>query len=203
MSRFAKLRLVTSPNHLYKKLEEYGADHDSVVKEMVDNDGKWLASQKKHDSNSTSVQANDVQPSVGFKLTVDNVDYTQNVHYMTEVPQNKDKHYVSINATVNTVSANRLSDKGPTCSIDQLENGKCIPNHNEQKAQRENYIALVKRVIVDNVPCLAFGKELVEKHIPHQYIKEAAEPTQSVSIFDIFISTHMGKIVMSFFNRVM
>ena len=57
MSRFAKLRLVTSPNHLYKKLEKYGADHDPVVKEMVDNDGKWLASQKKRDSNSTSVQA--------------------------------------------------------------------------------------------------------------------------------------------------
>ena len=39
MSCFAKLRLVTSPNHLYKKLEEYGADHDSVVKKMVDIDG--------------------------------------------------------------------------------------------------------------------------------------------------------------------
>jgi hypothetical protein len=35
MSRLAKLRLVTSPNHLYKKLEEFGADHDSKVKEMV------------------------------------------------------------------------------------------------------------------------------------------------------------------------
>ena len=97
---------------------------------MVNNDGKWLASQKKHDSNGTSVQANDVQPSGGFKLTVDNVDYTQNVHYMTEDHQNKDKHYVSINATVNRVSTNHLSDKGPTCSIDQMENGKCIPNHN-------------------------------------------------------------------------
>ena len=198
MSRFAKLRLVTSPNHLYKKLGEYGADHDSVVKEMVNNDGKWLASQKKHDSNGTSVQANDVQPSVGFKLTVDNVDYTQNVHYMTEDHQNKYKHYVSINATVNRVSTNHLSDKDPTCSIDQMENGKCIPNHNEQKAQRENYIALVKRVIVDNVSCLAFGKELVEKHIPHQYMKEAAEPTKSVSILDIFISTHMVKLLCNF-----
>ena len=162
MSRFAKLRLVISPNHLYKKVEEYGADHDAVVKEMVDNDGKWLASQKKHD---LSIQANGAQPSVGFKLTVDNVDYTQNVHYMTENHQNKDKHYVSINATVNRVSANHFSDNGPTCSINQMENGKCIPNHIEQKAQRENYITLVKRVIVDNVPCLAFGKELVEKHI--------------------------------------
>ena len=110
MSCFAKLRLVTSPNHLYKKREEYGADHDSVVKEMVDNDAKWWASKKKHDSNGTSVQANDVQPSVGFKLTADNVDYTQNEHYMTEDHQNKDKHYVSINATVNRVPVNHLSE---------------------------------------------------------------------------------------------
>ena len=182
-SRFAKLRLVTSPNHLYKKLEEYGADHDAVVKEMVGNDCKRLASQKKHD---LSIEANDAQPSVGFKLTVDNVDYTQNVHYMTENHQNKDRHDVSINATANRVSANHLSDNGPTCSMDQLENGKCIPSHIKQKAQRQNYITLVKRVIVDNVPCLAFGKELVEKHIPHQYMKETAEPTKSVSII-IFV----------------
>ena len=92
---------------------------------------------------------------VGFKLTVDNVDYTQNVHYMTEDHQNKDKHYVSINATVNRVSANHLSDKGLTCSIDQMENEKCIPNHNEQKAQRENCIALVKLLIMFHVLHLA------------------------------------------------
>ena len=105
--------MVTSPNHLYKKLEEDGANHDAVVKEMVNDDGKWLASQKKN-GKGTSILADNVQPSVGFKLTVDNVDYRQKVHYMTEEHQNKDKHNVSINATVNRVSANHLSDKGPT-----------------------------------------------------------------------------------------
>ena len=137
MSRFSKLRLVTSPNHLYKNLEEYGAGHDAVIKEMVNQDSKWLANQK----NATE----SVEPSVGFKLTIDNVDYRQNVHYMTEEHQNIDKHYVSVNATINRVSANHLSHKSPVSGIQEMENGKCIPNHTEQKAQRDDYIFLVQR----------------------------------------------------------
>ena len=195
MSRFAKLRLVTSPNHLYKKLEEYGADHDEDIKEMVKLDKKCLVSEKKGNSDGTSVSA--TEPSIGFKLTINNVDYTQNVHYMTEQHQNKDKHYVSVNATINRVSANHLDDKSPTGGINQMENGKCIPNPTEQMAQRENYITLVQRVIVENVPCLDFGKDLVQKHIPHKYSKEASQPTKSVSItnyraFRGFILTMSG-----------
>ena len=188
MSRFSKLRLVTSPNHLYKKLEEYGVDHDEIIKSMVKNDAKWLVSRKeKDDSNDTSASVADAKPSAGYKLTIDNVDYTQNVHYMTEEHQNNDKHYVSINATVNRVSANHLSDESTANGINQMENGKCIPNHFEQKAQRNNYIALVQRVIVEYVPCLGFGKDLLEKHIPHMYTKETSQPTDSVSIFKKYL----------------
>jgi hypothetical protein len=129
------LRLVTSPNHLYKKLEEYGVDHDEIIKSMVKNDAKWLVSRKEEDdSKDTSASVTDAKPSAGFKLTIDNVDYTQNVHYMTEEHQNNDKHYVSINATVNRVSSNHLSDESTANGINQMENGKCIPNHFEQKA---------------------------------------------------------------------
>jgi hypothetical protein len=88
------LRLVTSPNHLYKKLEEYGVHHDEIIKSMVKNDAKWLVSRKEEDdSNDTSASVTDAKPSAGFKLTIDNVDYMQNVHYMTEEHQNNDKHY--------------------------------------------------------------------------------------------------------------
>ena len=43
MSRLAHLRLVTSPTHLYKKLDEFGEGYEKQVKEMVENDRKWLA----------------------------------------------------------------------------------------------------------------------------------------------------------------
>lgn len=176
MSRLAKLRLVTSPNHLYKKLEEFGADHDSKVKEMVNNDSTWLGS-KKGEKTTT-----DVKPSAGFKLVIDNVDYRQDVHYMTEEHQTIDKHYVSVNATTNRITANHLSHEAKADGIAHMENGKCIPSHSEQKAQRDNYISLVKRVLVERVPCLQFGKDIVQKHIPHKYSKEASQPTESVSL---------------------
>jgi hypothetical protein len=183
MPRFSKLRLVTSPNHLYKKLEEYGADHDEIVKAMVENDAKWLVSRKEEDdSNNTSASVTDAKPSVGFKLTIYNVDYKHNVHYMTEKHENNAKHCVSINATVNSVSANHSSDESTASGINQVENGKGIPNHFEQKAQRDNYIALVQREIVEHVSCLGFGKDLSEKHIPHIYTKETSQPTDSVTI---------------------
>ena len=156
---------------------------------MVKNDAKWLVSRKEEDIQMTQLSASvtDPKPSVGFKLTTDNVDYTLNVHYMTEEHQNNDKHYVSINATVNRVSANHLSDESTASGINQMENGKCIPNHFEQKAQRNNYIALVQRVIVEHVPCLGFGKDLLENQIPHIYTKETSQPTDLVSILKKYL----------------
>ena len=185
MSKFAPLRLVTSPTHLYKKLEEFGKGYDDAVKEMVQTDCKWFAEvvNKEQDSSQEEVSASTTyKPSPGFKLTIDNVDYRQCVHYMTEEHQNVDKHCVTVNATTNRVSGNHLSTTTPLYSILKMENGKCIPNYIEQKAQRDNYITLVQRILVENIPCLAFGKDVVQKHIPHKYSKEMAKSTNSVSI---------------------
>ena len=195
MSRFATLRLVTSPTHLYKKLDEFGQGYNDSVKEMVETDAKWFAVKvaKESDSSqglpstpcSTRIAS---KPSPGFKLTIDNVDYRQNVHYTTEDHQNIDKHYVTVNSTTNRVSGNHLSTTTPVDGILKMENGRGIPNHVEQKAQRDNYITLVQRILVDNIPCLGFGKDIVQKHIPHKYSKESAQSTSSVSILLYVIS---------------
>ena len=184
MSRLAPLRLVTSPTHLYKKLDEFGEGYDQQVKEMVESDTKWftekIAMERETEPRPTTVTC--AEPSPGFKLTIDNIDYHQNVHYMTEDHQNIDRHYVTVNATTNRISGNHLSTDSPVLGIKQMENGKCIPNHIEQKVQRANYITLVQRILVENIPCLEFGQDVVEKHIHDKYSKEASQPTNSVSL---------------------
>lgn len=189
MSRLAPLRLVTSPTHLYKKLDEFGKGYNDAVKDMVQADCKWFAKVVNEQGSLPEVASTTTRPTVmpspGFKLTVDNVDYHQNVHYMTEEHQNIDKHYVTVNATTNRVSGNHLSTTTPFDGIAKMENGKCIPNSIEQRLQRDNYITLVERILVENIPCLAFGKDVVQKHIPHRYSKEMAKATNSVSIFNI------------------
>ena len=181
MERFAPLQLVTSPTHLYKKLEEFGKDFDANIKHIVEENSNWMESSKKQlnvDSNTEPV-ASPSTPPPGFKLTVDNVDYHQNVHYMTEEHQNTDKHYVSVCATENRISGSHLSSDKPQEGILEFENGKCIPNYAEQNAQRNDYVTLVGRMLVENLSCLEFAKDAVPNHIRHRYYNEASTATES------------------------
>ena len=121
------------------------------------------------------------QPN-GQKITIDNIDYTQQVHHMTQEHQTIDKHYLTVCATTNRISGNHLSREQPDGKLNDVENGKFIPNHLEHFSQRNDYIHLTERVLVKNIPCLQSFENVVVHHIPHVYSKEAREPTHSVSI---------------------
>ncbi|CAB3986254.1 Hypothetical predicted protein [Paramuricea clavata] len=132
MSRFAPLLLVTSPTHLYKKLEEFGKGYDKAAKEMVQTDRKWFAEviNKEQGSSQEEVSTSTTpKPSLRFKLTID-VDYDQNVHYTTEENQNVDKHYVTVNATTNRVSGNHLSTMPPLDGILKTFKGVTFESEN-------------------------------------------------------------------------
>ena len=124
-----------------------------------------------------------LQPDKGRKITFDNFDIYQEVHHMTEQNQNKDKHYVTVMSTENRVSGSHLRRDGPICDIAGLENGKCVPDHNDHLMQKNDYVVLVARIITANIQCLKHLDEVVTKHIRHRYQKETAQATDTVSYF--------------------
>ena len=100
---------------------------------------------------------------------------------MTEHHQNPDAHFCTLMATENRVSGNHLADDQPTCSLLDMENGKCCPNQYEHKLQRDNYVQLVSRVITQELPCLRFLSEVAVNHIIHQYSSNMKQATETVS----------------------
>ena len=83
----------------------------------------------------------------------------------------------------NRVSGNHLSLEDTTSkTIMDLDNGKFLPDKTEHIKQRQNYVDLVSRIIVDNIDCLNFLQQHVVRHIRHKYWKEVAKPTEVVSI---------------------
>ena len=127
-------------------------------------------------------------PDKGRKLVFDNFDFKQHVHNMTEDHQNVDIHWVSHMAVENRVSGNHLStDKPSIDDLQQLENGLCLPSRHEHHLQRENYITLAERAIVE-LPCLESLKKVVCKHIPHQYRKEMSEKSEVVRVYMFFLT---------------
>ena len=115
-----------------------------------------------------SQQSTVITADKGRKLVFDNFDYKQQVHSMTEQHQNIDVHWVT-----------HLSVENRADAVMQMENGVCLPTRHEHHLQRENYITLTERAIVE-IPCLACLKPVVCKHIPHQYSKEMAEKSEMV-----------------------
>lgn len=123
-----------------------------------------------------------ISPDCGRKITFDNHDDRQEVHYMTEDHQNIDEHVVTFMASENIIPAYSLSDKVPENGVLQMDNGECLPNHNENIKQRENYIVLVERIITHNIPCLKYLGDVTTSYIPHHYREEVHKKTDTVCI---------------------
>ena len=111
-------------------------------------------------------------PDTSRKLVFDNLDYTQEVHWMTEGHQNIDCHYITAMSTENRVSGNELSPVPPLHGMMGIENGKCVPLNLDIARQLDNYIKLVERIIVSNIPCLEYLSDVCTRHIQHKYRHE-------------------------------
>jgi hypothetical protein len=196
---------MVSHTFLYKKLDEFGYNHNGEIMEKVKNESARLltiwntdelndgANTESDGDDDTARNTDDTPPSAdidkqsyekdnGRKIVFDNFDMHQRVHHMSEVHQNIDTHWVVHMSTENRISGNHLSmDKTSPKTVMDLSNGKFLPDRKEHTNQRENYADLVSRILVDNINCLQFLKDHVVYHIKHQYSKEMADPTIVVS----------------------
>jgi hypothetical protein len=179
MRRLQSLRLTVSHTHLYRKLTEFGQGYKQPIEEAVQKQSEFMA--------SANLVRNDGPPTTyencdgGRKIVLDNFDYHQNVHYMTEEHQNIDQHYVTLMTTENRVTGCNLPSSKPIKRIKDMDNRKCIPDTNDHAQQRENYVNLVERIMVKNIPCMEFLANVVTIHIPHQYSKEMRIKSKTVS----------------------
>ena len=72
------------------------------------------------------------------KQVFDNIDYQQTVHHMSEEHLNELHHWTSYMSTENRISRSHLPDIGPQGRLDDMENGKCIPDCLEHRMQHQN-----------------------------------------------------------------
>ena len=173
---------------MYKKLEEFGKDYNKTIIDTVLRQERFMKKKSK-ETLTTSEQVNPYSDDLlvaDAKLTFDNIDYSLEVHYMTEESYRKevhyfDKHFVTVMSTENRVSVSHLSDQLPIDWVLQLENGKCLPDSCDNVKHRENYINLVEWINTANIPCLNILSDVAVQHIPHRYTKKVSNKSEPVS----------------------
>ena len=184
LSRLSSLRLAVSHHYYYKKMDEYGKDFAINVVQRVKKESERLKHQ--HGASSTQDPTSSaslsvlVTPDKGRKIVFDNFDFRQHVHSMTEDHQNIDIHWVTHMAVENRVSGNHLSSvKSSPENLLQIENGLCLPSRHEHHLQRENYISLTERALVE-LPCLELLKSVACKLLPHQFSQQMWEKSEII-----------------------
>ena len=147
----------------------------SPLVELVPESGQ---ENKKH----SLVPGVDISIDCGRKQVFDNIDYEQHVHHMSEDHQNTLYHWTSYMSVENRVPGNHLPDEKPQGRLEDMENGKFIPNRVEHLEQRNNYKVLVSKVLTQYIPCLNFLSAVTLKHIPHRHSEETSKATKMVCI---------------------
>ncbi len=125
--------------------------------------------------------------NLGWKIAFDNLDIFQRVRHMREDNQNKDHHWINHIKVTNRVSGDHLSDDKPICnSVMELDNIKIIPTYPQHISQRGDYVLIIERILTEEIPCLAFCRNVVTMHIPHCHSSELSKKSEKVCIYLIY-----------------
>jgi len=117
-----------------------------------------------------------------FQTMADNLDLVVKVEHMSASSQNNSIHWFNSNAVKNRVLANHLSNDNLVKFVLELENVEFLPSPEDNEAYLHNITALETRVVVRNIPALSQLKDIVVKHIPHEYSDVVKEKSDQVSI---------------------
>ena len=118
----------------------------------------------------------------GFVIAFDNIDIDIELKRknMTLSGQNRNFHWVNHKMVINRISGNELAADRPKADLLKVPNLRFIPTLVDHQQQRENYIVLVSRMLVDYFDELEPLKEICIKHIPNKHNKEMSQKSIKV-----------------------
>lgn len=122
----------------------------------------------------------------GFAILFDNIDGSLNRRHMTMENQNFVYHWVNHKIVVNRVSGNKF-DKSPR-DILNVSNHRFLPPVQDQNRQRQNYIVLEARILVEHLECL-------KMYAPRKFPTNTLKKSQSVSTkFNIVFTVNFREL---------
>ena len=134
-----------------------------------------------------------------YQIIGDNVDMLIKVKHMSSTNQNNSIHWFNMNAVLNRVHGNLLSNEVPIMSILDVENCQFVPSGQDNLDFLHDLVPLVTRVVVTNIPAFhQHFKSAVVWHIPHVYSKVMMEQSKQVHYFFYNIHSFAEKLYYTF-----
>ena len=96
-----------------------------------------------------------------FQITGDNLDMFIKAKHMTSTHQNSSIHWFNLNAILNHVHANHLSNERPIKSVLEIGKVDFLPSCKDNQDFLHYAAVLCGRVLISNVPAFRSFKDIV------------------------------------------
>ena len=120
-------------------------------------------------SNLASVVKANVESGQDLRVVFDNLDFRILANIILRNHRNSDMNWIAHYVTFERVSSRHLDDSKPTVSdIKDFDNINYLMSKDELEWQRNDYIILVARVLLEFFPSLGPLCDVVPSHILHR-----------------------------------
>lgn len=120
-------------------------------------------------SNLASVVKAHVESGQDLRVVFDNLDFRIPANIILRNHRNSDMHWIAHYVTFERVSSRHLDDSKPIVSdIKDFDNINYLMSKDELEWQRNDYIILVARVLLEFFPSLGPLCDVVPSHILHR-----------------------------------
>ncbi|XP_078365968.1 uncharacterized protein LOC144650183 isoform X2 [Oculina patagonica] len=134
-------------------------------------------------SNLTSVIKAKVESGQEMRVVFDNFDFKVLANIILRNHRNSDMHWIAHYVTFDRISSTHLDDSKPIVpNIMDFENANYLMSKSELDQQRNDYIILVARVLVEFFPALKPLQDVIPSHISHRYSSEMAKKSCIVGL---------------------
>lgn len=162
-------------------------------------DGQLVTVDASLSSLQKEIQTLDKEHPKSFSIVLDNVDIRVLASNMTSDDQNKDYHWCNHNTYLDRVNPTHLPDDTPIADIQDVPNSTFLPSLSDHKSLLSDFVVLISRVLVENLPAFEIFKDVVPFHIQHKYSEVLKNKTETVSICTCSSFVHV-LLVCSRFN---
>ncbi len=102
-------------------------------------------------------------------MVFDNFDFKVLANIILRNHRNSDMHWIAHYVTFDRISSTHLDDSKPIVpNIMDFENANYLMSKSELDQQRNDYIILVARVLVEFFPALKPLQDVIPSHISHR-----------------------------------
>ena len=122
------------------------------------------------------------------RLVGDNIDYEIHARVQSQKHRNHSIHWTHQFAVLDRVQDPKLDNHHSQKPVSEIQFSELLPDKDVMVKLVRNWAVIVSRVITKYLPEFCSFRNVVVRHIPHEYSKEMSQKSNSVSERFFFLS---------------